>query len=431
MIKKTIRVGLLAFASLLTFSACSSDDNNTPTEQGTSSLLPNDARSFISQYFSGYNTSNVEKLSAANTNGATYIATMKEGAEIQFDANGQWVDIDGKNTVLPDAVINLLPATAVTYVEQNEPTAKSTSSKLIAIMKLLRLKYGYQVDLEGDKAYIFDKIGEFLSNDKNSIHQGAVNTSDLPQAARDFVTANFPSESYLYVAKLNIPYYGTIYNAYLTNGYKVKFDNAGAWKEIDRDDQAIPSSVLSANLPAAAVSYITTKFPSVGVESIEKKSDRYEVELLNDFDLEFDLQGNLIGSDNDDDNDEQTVDQTSLPQAALDFVSTAFPNAGGYDKVTKNAVPDDGVMYEVRLKDRTQIEFDTNGDWLEVKAKSGVLPQTFLNTLLSGITSYLNQNQAGVGVEEVSKDRKGYDVDLINGIEIEFDLQGNFVSLDR
>lgn len=432
MIKKTVRIGLLAFASLLTFSACSSDDDNTVgIEQGTSSSLPTTARNFVSEYFAGYNYNNVEKLSAANENGAAYIATMKEGVEIQFDKDGQWVNIDGKNQVLPDAVTKLLPATAVTYVEQNAgSTTKSTSSKLIAILKLLRLKYGYQIDLDGDKAFIFDKIGEFLSNDASSVNAGSVNTSQLPQAARDFISTNLPSESYLYVAQLNIPFYGVIYNAYLTNGYKVKFDKDGVLKEVDRDDKAIPASVLSAILPQNAVTYLNTKFPSIGVESVEIKSDKYEVELLNDLDLEFDLQGNLTASDNDN-SSEQKIDPTALPQIARDFVTSAFPNGNGYKEISKNAVPDDGVMYEVKLNDNTQLKFDINGNWLEAKAKKGVLPQAFINTLPAKIISYLSTNQAGIGVEKVSKDNKGYDVDLINGIEIEFNTNGDFISIDR
>ena len=433
MIKKTIRVGLLAFASLLAFSACSSDsDDNAATEQSVESILPTDARSFVSEYFPGYAYSSVKKLDATAENEATYIATMKEGVEIQFDTDGQWVDIDGKNQTLPENVINLLPATAVNYVQQNEggTASRSNNSKLVAIIKMLRLKYGYQIDLQNDKAYVFDKIGEFLSNNSQTGQSGVVNTSDLPQAAQAFISTNFPSEKYLYVAKLNIPVYGAIYNVYLTNGYKVKFDKDGVWKEVDRDDKAIPATVLTNVLPQQIVSYINTKYPSSGVESIEKKSDRYEIELLNDLDLEFDLNGNFLGADGDDDK-EQTIDQTALPQTAIDFIKTAFPNANGYKKITKNAIPDDGVVYEVRLNDNTELELDTNGDWLEVKAKRGALPQTFLSTLPVNIVSYLNKNQTGIGVEEVSKDRKGYEVELINGIEIEFDTNGNFLSIDR
>lgn len=428
--KKVFTVGLVAIASLMFLGACSDDDNNNPAiEQGTSTILPNTAKSFVSEYFQGYTYDNVEKLSQANDNGASYIATMKEGVTIQFDNDGQWVDIDGQNNPLPSAVTDLLPAAALTYVEQNT-TTKSTNSKLIAIIKLLRLKYGYQIDLEGDKAYVFDKIGEFLTNDVNSIHQGAVNTADLPEAARNFISSNLASETYLYIAKLNIPVYGTIYNAYLTNDYKVKFDKDGLFKEIDRDDKAIASSILSAVLPEKAVAYLNTNFASVGVETVEKKSDRYEVELLNDLDLEFDLQGNLTASDNDD-SDEQKVDPTSLPQNTQDFIASAFPNANGYKKVSKNTVPDDGVMYEVRLNDDTQLDFDTAGNWLHAKAKKGTLPQTFLDTLPTAIVTYLNQNQTGVGVEQIDLDNKGYEVELINGIEIEFDLKGNFVSIDR
>ena len=111
-----------------------------------------------------------------------------------------------------------------------------------------------------------------------------------------------------------------------------------------------------------------------------------------------------------------------MPVSARTFVSTYFAPA----KVA--TVYKDGSEYEVMLSDGVRIDFNKSGEWTDVDAPlnkelpTGFYPET--------IDTYLLANMYGAGINEISKERYGYDVELVNGIDLRFDSQGKFLRYD-
>lgn len=120
--------------------------------------------------------------------------------------------------------------------------------------------------------------------------------------------------------------------------------------------------------------------------------------------------------------DDKMISENELPAASKSFVSTYFPTA----RVV--TVEKDRNEYEIILSDGTKIDFNKSGEWTDVDAPMGkVVPTGFYP---APIDTYVSTNFTGIGINEISKDRRGYDVELVNGIDLLFNEQGNFISYD-
>ena len=101
-----------------------------------------------------------------------------------------------------------------------------------------------------------------------------------------------------------------------------------------------------------------------------------------------------------------------------------FKSAVNHIKVDKELF--NGTEYDVVLRDGTEIEFDNDGNWTSVETIGGV-PSSFL---LPSIKQFVKKNYKNQKVVKVSVDRKEYEVELQNGIELKFDRAGNFLRVD-
>ncbi len=111
------------------------------------------------------------------------------------------------------------------------------------------------------------------------------------------------------------------------------------------------------------------------------------------------------------------------------FVKTYFPNA----EVIANIK--DGLDCEVTLSDYTQIGFDGNLfgklEWDEVDCRHASLPTAVPVALVPvEITNYVNRIEGGQSITKIAKDNNGWDIELSNGLEIEFDKRFNVVDFD-
>ncbi len=121
-----------------------------------------------------------------------------------------------------------------------------------------------------------------------------------------------------------------------------------------------------------------------------------------------------------------TIDRSKLPQEARTFLSTHFPKAKiGMIKIDKPLLskPD----YEVRFTNGQTVEFDKYGKWEEVDCNAQRVPDTIIPKT---VLKYINKNYSSAFITQIEKDSKGYDVELSNGVELKFDLSGNFKSAD-
>src|SRR5690606_37358208 len=83
--------------------------------------------------------------------------------------------------------------------------------------------------------------------------------------------------------------------------------------------------------------------------------------------------------------------------------------------------------YTVLLQNGTKIEFDGNGDWEEVKAKATSVP---VKITPAAILQHIHKSFPNTYVKEIKRTRTKYEVEISNGLELEFDKNGLFLRID-
>ena len=103
------------------------------------------------------------------------------------------------------------------------------------------------------------------------------------------------------------------------------------------------------------------------------------------------------------DNDKVTNNINELPQVSRTFLNNYFDgNKVSHIKIDKDLFLVDS--YDVILTDGTSVEFNRDGEWKEVKS--------------------FQQNIT------VERGKRKVSVDLANGLELKFDLNGNLIDID-
>ncbi len=126
----------------------------------------------------------------------------------------------------------------------------------------------------------------------------------------------------------------------------------------------------------------------------------------------------LTSCDNDKD---EPIPSSQLPAKANEFITQFFPSEKIY------SAQKDKDKYEVTLSNGTEIEFDKDGEWIDVDAANGkTLPSGFYPV---EIDNYLAENFAGQGISEITKVKRGYEVELITTTEILFGPDGSFIEI--
>lgn len=119
-------------------------------------------------------------------------------------------------------------------------------------------------------------------------------------------------------------------------------------------------------------------------------------------------------------------DASVLPKAAQTTLANNFKAKVSVVKIEK----DFGRVseYEVILMDGTEVSFDRDGNWENVEVnKDKSVPAAFVP---KAISAFVKKNQPGQRIVGIDKERKGFDVELSNGVDIKFDKQGNFLRYD-
>lgn len=115
-----------------------------------------------------------------------------------------------------------------------------------------------------------------------------------------------------------------------------------------------------------------------------------------------------------------------LPKAAQSVIAKNFKANVSLIKIDKTLGRVDD--YEVILTDGSEVEFDSKGNWKKVEtANNKSVPSAFI---VSGIYTYVSKNYKKAKIVGIERERNRYDVELSNGIDLIFDLQGNFLRFD-
>ena len=85
--------------------------------------------------------------------------------------------------------------------------------------------------------------------------------------------------------------------------------------------------------------------------------------------------------------------------------------------------------YDVIFTNGDKVEFDKHGNWTNVDCEHTQVPVAIVP---QAIQAYVTKNYPQAKVLKIEKnDRKGYDIELSNGFDIEFDKKFRVVEIDR
>lgn len=123
---------------------------------------------------------------------------------------------------------------------------------------------------------------------------------------------------------------------------------------------------------------------------------------------------------------EKPIAVRDLPVAAQEFLQKYFDGR----TVAFASVDSDlgGKEYEVSFTERITVEFDRSGNWTKVECRSEAVPDEIIP---AEIRDYVRTNYPDVPVRSIQKDRHEWDVELGNGIDLEFDRRFRLVGYDH
>lgn len=93
-------------------------------------------------------------------------------------------------------------------------------------------------------------------------------------------------------------------------------------------------------------------------------------------------------------------------------------------------VEKDNDSYDVHLVNGFEVDFDLSGEWDNVDGNGQSVPQSVIDLIPQNISTYIKEHYAQNKITEVSKETYGYEIGLNNGVDLKFDFDGNFLMAD-
>ena len=124
---------------------------------------------------------------------------------------------------------------------------------------------------------------------------------------------------------------------------------------------------------------------------------------------------------------DKPIQVSEMPKAAQLFIKNHF--AGLSVAMAKVETDFLDKNYDVVFTNGNKVEFDKKGNWTNVDCEHTQVPVAILP---EAIRQYVAKNYPDAKVLKIEvTDRKGYDVELSNGFELEFDKRMNVIDVDR
>ena len=124
---------------------------------------------------------------------------------------------------------------------------------------------------------------------------------------------------------------------------------------------------------------------------------------------------------------DKPIQVSDMPKAAQEFILRHFANQSvALAKIDTEFL---NKTYDVVFTNGDEVEFDKKGKWIKVDCKHTQVPSEIVPV---AIQQYVAKNYPDAKVLKIElTDRKGYDVDLNNGFDLEFDKKFRVVEIDR
>lgn len=121
----------------------------------------------------------------------------------------------------------------------------------------------------------------------------------------------------------------------------------------------------------------------------------------------------------------RALTRAELPEVSQQFITDHFSGAEvSFAKVETEFLDKE---YKVVLADGTKLEFNRRGNWEKVDCKYGAVPEEIVPR---PILDYVAQQFAGHRITCIECERREYEVELDNGFELKFDLEGRLIDFD-
>ena len=122
---------------------------------------------------------------------------------------------------------------------------------------------------------------------------------------------------------------------------------------------------------------------------------------------------------------DKPINVNELPAKAQTWLSKHFKG----QKVMLATI-ESGVVsrsYDVVLRNGTKLEFDKKGNLTEIDCKQGIVPSQLIP---QPIKNYLKENYRGEAVRKIELNKKEYEVELANGIDLTFNKHFQLIDID-
>ena len=122
---------------------------------------------------------------------------------------------------------------------------------------------------------------------------------------------------------------------------------------------------------------------------------------------------------------DKPINVNELPAKAQTLLSKHFKG----QKVMLATI-ESGVVsrsYDVVLRNGTKLEFDKRGNLTEIDCKQGIVPSQLIP---QPIKNYLKENYRGEIVRKIELNKKEYEVELANGIDLTFNKHFQLIDID-
>jgi hypothetical protein len=120
------------------------------------------------------------------------------------------------------------------------------------------------------------------------------------------------------------------------------------------------------------------------------------------------------------------IKKEALPANAQTFLKTHYGS-----KKPSYILEDKELLsteYKVQFDNKTEIEFDKKGNWREVDGNGDKIPSSIIP---KKIASYVKTNFRKEKITKIEIGTFGYETKLTNGLELKFNLKGDFTKINK
>ena len=118
---------------------------------------------------------------------------------------------------------------------------------------------------------------------------------------------------------------------------------------------------------------------------------------------------------------DQVINFNQLPTSAQTILKQHFGS-----KVPL-VVTMDWDDYTIVYDSGEKVEFDKQGNWKEINCRTSVVPSQLIP---QQIKNHIKATFPGTSIINIDRSRRGYEVKLNNGLEVEYDRNYNVIDID-